>query len=646
MIICPWLKKMNRVKYNFMSFPIQRLVGLGGLGLFIFFPYWQLLSNRPLIQAAVLIILLLLIFCWDKLNQYNAPASDSMAFDTPQLTGFDYLYCLLIPLLLFIDQLKFLTAPISWKGDEDAHIIYALRLPFLVRQSVGKNLIPILLAASIIVGYYLLKERFARKAYAWLMPIGAIIAIFVMAGPPPGYRLTRYPPLIVIIEALFANPILSTKYSELAHRLTVFIPYLTVFLISFFIAHFLKLSRPLVYLLPVIIVTAPLAYYHAAIVYIEPLLVAVQFYVLFKIFTLQKATPYSLFEIASLASITGVMKENALPFLVAAFLFMLAKIVFSQDFSRGNKLRLILKLSYITFLPICIYLVFRKSCGDIRPYTAQFSHLFNLTTYYTYALAMRQQIGWPAFIISAIGLAYLGVSKQRRGVFWFSITNFLLYFITVTAENYLYIGYSRFMLHLLPTFYAGLVGFFLWVKNTKNLFPSVLASVLIGYNLFISPRSFAERSNWGIYNCEICSEYYLPYPEAISYIASHYPSNYSFIIGGMKEMDYPYRINFYMHKFGVKQKFLGQFFYGGHNGIPLPAKSDKFSNPELSIASARRLKADLLLFHNLNSSEIVYNKSIRFIKRFSLGNHCLDLYETVNHPDKNFGSDRVNASKS
>lgn len=602
---------------------------LGGLSLFLLLPYNQFITGSLPKQILVTIIILWSIVLWDLMD-YKASCIERPLVCLSKL---EYLYCAAVFLALLLYQFKFLSAPIAWKGDEEFHIRRAVGFEVWMSRTILARLTPISITLLIfITAYFLIKKYCGNRYQNYLFIVLLPILSFVLRPTMNknnylilGQISLRYPPLKAIFETLFANSLFSTLYSETAHRLSTFVPYFAIFIIAFLIARSLELESHLVYLLPVVLITSPLLYYYGTVNYIEPLVVFIQFLVLFEIIRQPEITLAFLFKIAVISSITGVIKENAVPFLGAVAIFFTYHVISDNKIQFPKKLKLIFRLGYMTFLPMSLYLFFRMSVMKQRGYAAQFSNFLNPTTYYTYLLAINGQLTMPVFILSVIGLIYLYVSKKYTNAFLLSVLNFALYFIFVTSERYDLIGYSRFMLHLIPTFYLGLLGFFLLARTNKYI-SSLLIVSLIGYNIYSSPLTFTARSNW-----EVCSyganEYYLPYPQAIKYLADNYPEDHSFIATGM---NYGYSFYPYKKKFGVKQTFLGQYLSGGRWYVSNEG-GRKPLDLEASVAVAKREKADLFLFHNLNSLTAPKKdlQEGRFVKRFTLENNSVDIYEIV-----------------
>ncbi|MFQ5646030.1 MAG: hypothetical protein ACE5GM_03790 [bacterium] len=610
---------------NKPSFDLYRIIGLGGLSLFLVFPYCRLLSQRIFFQVIILGLLLLSLFWWNRFSAHEQAEDTSR--QPPAVN--DYLFCLSAVLFLFWFHQKFLSAPISWRGDEHYHIDWAQNI--LDAFAGNKTLLASL--AGVTVTGLLLRKRIKGKPHYQVILIGTLSLIPLSLKPYINHRLVRFPPLILVTENLFANPLFSAVYSEFAHRLTVFIPYLSIFLFSFAIVRTMKIKPPLLYLLPAAIITTPLLYYHATIVYPEMLVIMIQFWVMFKIFKQEKITPPFLFELAALSSVTGTAKINALPFLLSVFVFIAIKIAGNQDIYRDlpgrEKRRLILKSGYLIFLPISLYLFFRIASGDPRPYAFEFGNLFTLSTYHTYWSAIQQQLTIPFFAFSCLGLIYLAFSRKCLNAVLAACLNLTFYFMLVTPVKALYIGYSRYMLHFLPTFYVGIVGFGLLITDVSSKIKmhryvsSLFLLATIAFNIYASPRDFRNRSNWGNYNYDT-AEYYLPYPQTIKYISLNYTENTTFMARSTYYYDFPY----YLVKFGLKPKFCTQLV-DKRSTPPRKFSIDDLNN---SIKLAKRKKFDLFLLQNLYSAVPIKDNlpNATFIKRFTLGEHCLDLYELMN----------------
>lgn len=625
---------MNQ-KSDHYSSDFYRIAGLGGLSFFIILPYRYILGGGEFLRTIILVGLLVSLFLWNSFYSHKIESGikKESELSLKHLTVFDLLYFVFVFLFLLGYQWKFLHAPVAWRGDEDYHLHRALHFQFWFFREL-KRMQFIILMFSFSVCWYL-DKRFTGAKYKRILLIILITTLsFIIRPTHHNFQncFMRYPPFLLFLETLFANPFFSTSYSEFAHRLAIFVPYFIIFLFLFFTVYSLGLKSYLSYSLPVITITTPLLYYHGAIVYIEILLVLIQFWVLFKIFHQSQITPGFLFEIAVISSLGGIVKENCLPFLFTVFVFIIIKTFCERKELYNNKYLFIIRSFYLIFLPAGIYLLFRNIFGVVRPYAAHFDNLYNLGSYYTYLLAIRQQLTLPVFLISLMGFIYLLLSKKYPNALLFSLLNFFFYFVFLTAEHYEMIGYSRFMLHFLPTFFTGLVGVGVWMNKLdgrRNRYMLVAIAIVIGSNIFYSPRYFAERSNWGVYNCDT-AEYYLPYPAALEYIGSSYSPNASFIATGMF---YSYNFDFYIRKFNLQQKFKGMYLQGGRWYVP---KGDgrKPLTLENSFRVARQEKANLLLFHNLNNSVLVKKTStdVKFVNRFSLGTHSLDLYKLLDNP--------------
>ncbi|GAP21802.1 hypothetical protein [Leptolinea tardivitalis] len=518
---------------------------------FIISPYW-LLPELPIGKFTVLVVTIISGIIWANYSTGRLQLQYS-------IKSFAGLVILLS--VIFAINLGPLSSSIPWRGDEDFHIANVLALINDLQPYVS-----IFVLAGFVVFLYLLAKN-KGLAFIWYSLIMLVIfwALAVIRILPLGNPVffPRYPYFTYWITAILLKipSIIFTPFHEEFYRL---VPLLfTGIIIWLFIrVSFKEISVPS-FLAGIGVTTIPLVFYYSSIFYLELPAVCLMFVVCLRIdhllhsdFNEIRNDPawYALL-------LLGFIKETTLPFLIVfvifrfAILFLKLKKSGQNNFDEKqqpepNPLKRIYAvlgqeviISLLVLFPAVLYLIFRSSLAEIsRGYIPAGNNLLHLSTYKVIIRSLLEQFG-PFLVIFLAGCILLIRQKDYIKVCFFlsSIVIFLIFF---TADDWKFIGYSRFNLLILPEILACSIAVFHRLKDQKILGP-VLSILILAVNLWISPVNSdgTKKPFWGNYNYDT-SEHYYPYEETLQWIKDS-DIHGSILFTGLY---YPYYFEFYFHK--------------------------------------------------------------------------------------------------
>ncbi len=533
---------------------------------YVFSPYWNIFKTI-LLKILSLVLLLIIAAFWAK------NSSDTIIID---FKFRDKLYLITLTTLLFIVNYRNLAANISWRGDEDYHI--GVVLNFLVKpgisvlQSIINNIILIIIIIFIITGaviyYQYTKKNKAKKLnnvvltiYGFMaLAMGYLISlVFTNLGALNSSMdvIIRYPFLMKWITSLFVFPV---RYDVSLYR---FIPFLSIVLISWFLYYkvneFIS-DKKISMLLSFAFTTIPILFFFSSILYLEMPVVLFMTVVVFNIDFFVKSKISELFRspIFYCLLLVSFMKETVIIIIVLSitvrFLYQLSnkkliKKINNTNFDFLIKKRNILqeiKLYVILSAPIILYLFFRIFGHGPRAYGMQIQNLINPFSYFVFGKALFDQVGL-VIILALAGLVFCFFSKDRMKclvptILFIGISMFFI------ADKFIYIGYSRWNLFLVP-----IILFFsvMAVKNLKNKYPRIiplaLILIIIISNVILMPTNIygVKKSNWGS-PLTNTAEHTYPYIETFKWLKNEGKTEHLLVTG------YNYRgySQFYLEKYG------------------------------------------------------------------------------------------------
>jgi len=460
-----------------------------------------------------------------------------------------------------------LTGVIPWRGDEDFHIAKTL---FVAQKFVliGKWILLGLIAYTVFLFLAWKKPRWAEIAGA-LITLGVVV-FFIEANPFarqfPVFLL-RYP-FVSYWFAAIAPAVAQTAgdpYHEVLYRL---LPLVFAGALAWTYQRHLPSSNSGEKLLwGLSVATIPLVFYYTSISYLEMPAVFLMLVVCFRIKDLLyldaaqlKSSPvwYCLILI-------GFIKETTLPFLLCfvacrwAVQYLKQKprsplyqpqegsVVERQAVPFAARFLGELGVAFAVLMPLFLYLGFRNTLWGGRGYGMQLSNLIQPKAYIAFAKSFIEQFG--VFMLFFIGGCILLVKRKEYA----TVAFFLLAFVGIPlfhiTDNWIFAGYSRFNLFVLPLVLTGSAVFFCWVYERKKAASLVMGCLAIVASLAITPIRLdgSKQPYWDSYNINT-SEHYYPYREAITWLKDTHPNEKVLIVGWTTS----YYIDFYAGKYDWK----------------------------------------------------------------------------------------------
>jgi hypothetical protein len=498
---------------------------------------------------------------------------------------------------LVILNLRPLSSSIPWRGDEELHIT---RTVYLL-STMSFKWVVIFLVAFVILAYLTWKK--SRWAiFLGMALIASVIAAYLMKSPlvemDPS-QLLHYPYInywfFTIIPKL-AMVMKINPYQEVFFRIVPFIS--TFALIWVFQKHLSGSKTFLNVLWGLAAATIPLVYYYSSILYLELPAVFLMLLVCINIKSLlqedfqkikQNPAWYALILI-------GFIKETTVPFLMC---FLGWRIIASLSRKRispitmKRRFQILLEEAGIilpVILPIFFYLFLRSSLAqESRTYSFTISNLANSVVYRTIARSFLEQFGAPFLLLFGGGCLLLFWENEYLTAGFF-LSLFMLYPLFFASDIFIYTGYSRFNLFVLPPVLAGAIILINRLTNYRKILEGAVVCAVLALNLWISPVFIdgSKKPLWGNYLADT-SEHYYPYREALDWLKNN-DSDKRILFTGMY---YPYDFDFY----------FTQLNWTPNNKVFKTNRGDSDSvSLSRALIEAEQDKIDVILFQVLGNS--------------------------------------------
>ncbi|MBI3099599.1 MAG: hypothetical protein HYY93_15430 [Planctomycetes bacterium] len=559
---------------------IPFLLALSVCSLYLLLPYPELLAPR-FGEAGAWLILLAIVGVWLACATPARGARSGPGSPWPRLRAFEAALVLAFLAGFALLEWPYLTLPFAYRGDEDHHLQGARLLERALATGASR-------------------EAVASSLAGWL---------------------GRYPPALLALETLCANRWLGTDTLEWTHRLTAFLP-----MALFALWPYLALrargvpaaeSWPALICLPFV----PVVFYHAAVTYIEPLLLLVQGIVLLRVAGLDRFETRDLFEIACLASIAGVVKETSPAVLAPVAAWLAWKGLSRREEPLRRRAGVTARLLGTLLLPSLPFFLARSS--DRRPYPLLLENLARSDFYAQWGAAAWSELTVGLLLLAALGFFFMAVRRRLTDLLVLGLLLLGAWGVVFSLDHLDYVGYGRFVLCLVPALSAGGVGLFLAPRDVcpihrrSPLGRSILfAGMIAGCGAGFIPWRVGERESWGCPGSRT-GEYYYDFDRAIEAAARRLPpdgSIFVYIGGG----DHYYNaLAFYLARHGLAGRLAGMTF-----GDPLAPKEAAALGK-----SGRPFRLMLLCHHTPSPPEPESSGGARFVERFTLGRRAIDLYE-------------------
>jgi hypothetical protein len=589
---------------------------------FVITPYW-LLPGSTSTRLAFLAVTLVSGLTWSMLSggalQISMRWKDAWSF---------YVLLLLILLLNF----RALGSDLPWRGDEAFHISNILS----VAQEIAENGRWVAAALAGLAAFLFL----AWKKPRWGGIFGAlflILLLFFLHEKQPFQNgdsafLIRYPfvsywfdAIVPAIAARVASP-----YEEALYRLA---PFLFAVGIAWVFQNRFSTFHPLVrLLLGLSAATLPIIFYYTSICYLEMPAIFLMLVVCFSIQDLctQRAAALKSNPAWYMLICIGFIKETTLPFLLAVLIFRWAVQLNTAGlvhalFKRSAEPRLEWKsrlrslvreelaISYSVLLPIGLYLGIRSFFSVSRTFGMQIENFLQPAAYTAYLRSFLDQFGifFPLFLAGG----FLLISQKKYLQAGFLAAVFIGYPVFFILDTWIYAGYSRFNLFLVPPVLVGAsVCIIAWGHQKRFLAPA-LALLALFVSLVLTPIQLdgTKKPYWDAYNTDTAEHYY-PYREAMAWLKQTYPTQ-PVLSGGLT---YGYALSFYEKKFDQPVAAA----------VARRETEDASTALKHAIAKADQQNIPLILFHVLNDGipQPDPNSQFRQIAVFRNQAHELVIY--------------------
>lgn len=542
------LKFLNQLPASAFFLFIVFIIG------FIATPYWQIPVSR-VEKISLLGITLLGGTIWALISsgQCRVP-----------IQKMDVL--LFLSIVLAAGLLNYLTiqSDIPWRGDEDVHIGRTL-LPL---RNIKPEVILFFSGVFLLIGL-ISKKKPTISLILTIIMILLIVYLHIQYKPlikPDQRFLFRYPFLnywlYMVIPTFFS--IIGKEYLEFLYRI---IPLLSSAGIAFLFAKKIQgISKiPFISLWVFAILSMPLIYYYSSIYYLEPLAL---FLMCIVAVDMERLVTANLSEIKAIPAwyallIIGFIKETTVIFIIIFFVirlfYQLKPILFTGILKKENEKLLQpsikkniqneLSIAFSIFFPLALYLFYRISIGGIgRQFAFNIVNLFRLDTYQVFLRAVIDQFGFFTILWVAGILLFFYQKKIIQAAFTLILGCAVPLFYAL--DQWIYIGYSRFNLFMVPAILLAASSVIQWLILKKNIFVYLVLVITITTNIIISPINMdgTKKPFWGNYNYDT-SEHYYPFDAAFRYLREK-PVNSIFITG----MTYPYYFKFYLSKYNLETK--------------------------------------------------------------------------------------------
>ncbi len=450
---------------------------------------------------------------------------------------------------LIVLNLKPLTSDIPWRGDEGIHIARSLALASII-PIVWVFVFIIVFSATV----YLAWKKSNWAIILGLLFVEGVISFNVVSNPLariPSTILLRYPFLNYWFFALLPMAAIAAKvnpYQEVFYRV---VPFLSTFLLVWIFQKDLFRSKTVPSLFwGLAAASMPLVYYYSSILYIELPAIVLMLIVCIHAPRLLKDEPATIRQNPAWYALIliGFIKETTIPFLVCFLGWRLIASVFRGRFSPGSLQQFLQKvggeilIGMSALLPVVFYLFLR---GTLSIQSRWFSlTLLNLTkpiVTRTVLHSFIEQLGYP-FLLLFCGSIILLLWKKEYSMTGFFLSLFVLYPAFFAVDTYIYTGYSRFNLYILPPVLAGAAVLIKQLLENRKIVASITACAILALNVWASPVNLdgSKKPLWGNRLTDT-SEHYYPYREALGWLKANY-GNESIMFAGMY---YPYPFDFY-----------------------------------------------------------------------------------------------------
>jgi hypothetical protein len=606
---------------GFMRFPLGPTLAL--FAPYFLFPYWRY-GPESLGQggfAGILAAAALLWGCCVAPMHARGPMRLPTGFspkDAGILAG--------LFLLFLIAQWPYLSLPLAWKGDEEFHLGRAMVLGEVYRLTMIEHSIAlmILLAGAFLASFFLLRRSIGGKI--WMVPLLFFLSIFYtlyLPSVPLRHWLIRYPPMTIPFHWIWCNSLLGTSFMEPFARLGSFLA--------------MSASAGAAYLwlrkegtpplraagAAATLFTLPMIYYHASLLYIEPLLLFWQTLVLSRIWCRKEPwTLPDLYALASLASAGGLIKETAPPFIGCVGIFCAVQL-WALGLSFRNRAAHLLRLVAVCLLPSLPYLYLRWQ-SEIRPHAFRPSNFIHGEVYAQFGHSICHYFTLTAAIGAGVGVILLLRKRSSGGRLACGTFNAAIVAILSTFAYSLFlgggeevemIGLCRATLHFWPVFLVGIAGLLKGAGRAIGSWGAI--ALLLAGNYGFRPPGPTQRGSWGTTRWEV--ERHYPIDQVMRQISLRYPGETPVVFFGM---GYPYpHLAFYLKKFGMAHPVLGQL-----QTRELPALSHELRS--------RGIPHALLVYHQEEGapSEPDIPEGVSRVQTFELGKRRMILYEMVPLP--------------
>ncbi len=579
---------------------------------FVFTPLWNTLPGVYLKFLCLLMICLIgIAWAWIGSSEMNL------------LSRSNVFMLILISSIALAVNIKSLTLPIPWRGDEDYHFLFAKWISSQMKLHLNYFLPFILFLIFIslpkIFLFYKNSRDFTLNYFSRINALYLILVFscftFSIAYISKNihidlYHVIRYPILIKYLTGLFVFLFHIFPFQLLTSHLGNEFPFRIIPLISSSIIAYLAFQSlpksffPLSILAAIFVLTIPLIRYYSSIFYLE--IPAVLCIVLIA-FSLQDFLQNTVEELKKSKAwygliFLGFIKETVLPFLFALvfcriiyqFILFLKGKTNVKDFIQNE-----LKFIFISCLPLFLYLFFRFRFGNTRAYSPHLNYLTDFNLLFLQLKSLWDSFGFLLVLIIP-GSIIAWKKNQKEKILFFSFA-ILLEFLFHFLDNSDYTGYSRFNLFLFPSFFILGWELIIWISQKSPRWIGIIFCFAIGLNFSMSPINFdgTRKPFWGVYSSDI-GEYDFPFREAFSLINNEYPEDKICLSG----LNFPYFLDFY---FSDKNK-PEQIAFDSASIAELKSNPMKYLNSALDLSQIKKCDQLLYTYYTPDSSQ--YLKAI------------------------------------
>lgn len=456
------------------------------------------------------------------------PAPRAHGLNGPMLT---------LSALLLAAGWRVLHAGLSWKGDEDYHIMQVVHL--------CETLVPLWFVVAGF-GVVVLARTDYNTPRAVRIVQGAVLAVAVVAGA--GYlhlfgSLVRYPYALRWLQALplqtlFPAPALF--YQEALFRLTGGLGVLATAGVA--MAMVPSCSPGLRVAVGLAVATLPIFQFYGGTLCLETPAVALMAPVCARAGIVLESDAQTLRAdpVWPALLLLGFLKETTLPIILLLIAFRLA-LQWRRDHSRAHRQRE-LTLALVAVAPILIYLVFR-ALNQPRGHAGLWHQWWRPDLWGTLLGAWWEQLGWLV-VAAPVGLGVWARERSRPVALallaWCGGVS--LFFL---ADYPAYIGFSRFTLMVLPPLLVASVALLVRVAAFRPALAWLLLVGALVANIGLSPLrpdgSYAVQ--WGSPR-SASAELRYPYREVVTWLHDADPAGRVLFAG----TDYPFYLTFYFNR--------------------------------------------------------------------------------------------------